>query len=348
MKFLPSARVVASMLTGMAATLLAPALRGDAGAVIVRYRALPPCPGEAEFFAEVRQRNPRVAPVSATGEAQLLVTIVEGASPRFAGRLERTTPSGTAGVREIGGDSCGEVARALALITALTADWVGTSPAPPGEQSQNRPGVVGANPGVAPPTSPRADTGQEPMAAPATEAVANARWQAGVAGAVASGITQNPLIGGTLFAEVGARRSALWAPSARLSASLARSSWTSGTTTAEAQFVWAVASLDACPLRFGHPLGLSLEPCARVTAGLLRASGTGRISQGSENDAWVDTGGVLRGHWQVGRNLFFEAEGELFVAEILYSFQFHGPDETASETDRFGARFGIGMGVMFR
>src|SRR5262245_29599085 len=108
---------------GIATDLTAPALRGDAG-VGVQDTAPPGCPAPTEFWYEVRRRNPRVVLSGPDNPPQHVVIVTETGSARFAGRLGRATASGTVGVREIAGDDCREVTTALALITAVTGDWV--------------------------------------------------------------------------------------------------------------------------------------------------------------------------------------------------------------------------------
>jgi hypothetical protein len=165
---------------------------------------------------------------------------------------------------------------------------------------------------------------------------------------LASGITPNPLGGVSVFGEAGGTGTGLWVPSVRLSASLAGSSWSSARTSAHAQFLWWVASLDACPLRLGDPLDLSLQPCLRVTAGLLRATGAGRPTNHDESVLWSDAGALVRVHWQVAQGLFLDGEGELFVPRVRYEFDFKNPSETAEVAGDVGFRLGMGLGVVFR
>src|SRR5260370_1289299 len=110
--------------------------------------------------------------------------------------------------------------------------------------------------------------------------VPRGRWQVGLEGLFASGVTPNPLAGFTLFGQLDGRSSAFWVPVVRLSASLGVSSWSSSVVTdpAEAHFAWMVASLDGCPFQIGDPLDLSVRPCARVTGGWLRSAGAGRAN----------------------------------------------------------------------
>src|SRR5882757_6877677 len=111
--------VVVAMLVGLASGLVAPRIRAERPGIGVLYSAPSGCPTELEFLDNVRRRSPRVTTASALDPPQFLVTIAEGVSPRYSGKLERVTRTGTMGVREISDDSCGEVTAALALITAL-------------------------------------------------------------------------------------------------------------------------------------------------------------------------------------------------------------------------------------
>jgi hypothetical protein len=348
-------RVVAS-LVGIAAALVAPSARAERPGIGVRYGAPSGCPTEVEFLDNVRQRSPRVVAASALDPPQFLVTVAEGASPRFTGRLERVTSTGAIGVREISGESCREVTAALALITALTADL--TPPAVP-SADPGPTGVGAAGRTTDPATSSvtlsdkeadkEAEPPKEPSVTPAaSRGVANVRWQAGLDGMLASGVTPDPLTGVTLFGQAGGRGSGLWVPSFRLSASLAGSSWSSAVTSARADFLWAVASLDACPLQLGDPVEVSVQPCARVTAGLLRASGSGRANPHEESVLWSDAGGLFRVHGQLGRMVFLDGEAGVFVPRVRYQFDFTKPSDTAEVRGALGFRIAAGIGLMFR
>jgi hypothetical protein len=349
------ARYVVASLLGIGAGLVAPTGRAQRTGIGVRYNAPAGCPTEGEFVDFVRQRNPRATAASALDPPQFLVTVTEGASPRFSGRLERVTSSGAIGVREISGESCREVTSALALITALTADLA----PPPNEPQESSVGGTGraadvASSSVALPDKPAAK--EAPADPPAdrpppsnpSPSVSNTRWQGGLQGLFASGVTPNLLAGGTLFGQVGGRSSAFWVPSLRLSASVAASAWSSDTTEAHARFLWAVASLDACPVQLGDPLELSFQPCARLTGGWLRAAGTARLTNYEKSVPWTSVGALARAQWLVGRALLLDAEAELFVPGVHYDFDFKNPSETAEVAGPVGFRLGAGVGFVFR
>jgi hypothetical protein len=352
------ARAVVASLVGLAAGFVAPAARADEPGIGVRYAAPSGCPTEREFLDNVRQRNPRVTAASALVPPQFLVTVAEGVSPRFSGKLERVTQTGAMGVREISGSDCREVTAALALITALTADLApGNLPSQPdqtGVGAAGRTGDLAASSVASPDKEPPKEAPTEDRAPPQTPAadspagVASIRWQVGLEGLLASGVTPNPVGGASLFGEVGGRSSALWVPSVRLSASLGASSWSSDTTSWTAQFLWGVASLDACPLQIGDPLGVSVQPCARVTAGLLHGAGGGRSTTYRESALWTDAGGLVRVHWQVQRSLFLDGEAELFASGTRFGFTFKNPSDTAEVAGNVGFRFGLGVGLVFR
>src|SRR5580765_2289107 len=100
MKIPLSARLLTPFVVCVAGPLAPRALRGEGAAIGVRYRAPVDCPTEAEFFAEARQRNPRLGTAGAAESPQLVVTIGRG-TQQFVGRLERVTATGAVGVREI-------------------------------------------------------------------------------------------------------------------------------------------------------------------------------------------------------------------------------------------------------
>jgi hypothetical protein len=240
------------------------------------------------------------------------------------------------------------VAVALALITALTGDLVAAPPFV--EPSAPRP-ATGSETVVEPPSvGPSSFETATPGPSDATTSVSRLRWQFGAATLFAFGMTPNPLIGGTAFVQAGGRGSAIWAPSVRVSASLGQSSWSADGSDAgaHARFLWGAGSLDACPIELGDPLDLGLTPCARVTAGGLDVSSTGRPS-GPHREAalWIDLGGLLRGRWQVNHAIFVDVEGELFVPLDRYEFHFDDPVQTYVEP-AVGYRLAAGVGWVIR
>jgi hypothetical protein len=341
-------RNVVAGLVGIASAVGSARVSAEGAGIGVRYRAPSGCPTEAEFLQEVRQRSPRVEAAPAVDSAQLVVTIAEESVPRYRGRLERATPQGNAGVREITGESCLDVAKALALITALTADLVSPAPTPaesPKPTANAETKVDRATPPVA------AREVDVPAPTPTgVRGVPRGRWQVGLEGLVASGVTPNPLAGFTVFGEIDGRSSAFWVPGVRLSASLGVSSWSApdATDPAEAHFAWMVASLDGCPFQIGDPLDLSVQPCARVTGGWLRSAGGGRANSHVRYPAWGDAGAVVRVHWQVARAFFFDADAEAFVPWFHYVFDFDFPPNNTEVANNVGFRFGAGIGVLFR
>jgi hypothetical protein len=199
----------------LAGLLVTPTLRAEAAAITVQYTAPIECPSEREFLLDVHARNPRIADKPAYDDPQLFVTI-EKRESLYAGKLERSTTSGTVGVREISGNTCAEVSAALALITALTADLA------PFPTELRSPAAANSEPSVPPASA------DQPSAEGSPRGTSNATpWlglQFGVGGTLVSGVTPHPFVAGTVFAQASVRTSSIWAPSLRVSGSFGGSS----------------------------------------------------------------------------------------------------------------------------
>jgi hypothetical protein len=337
------ARLVASFIGCMVVQLAPRDLLAESADVGVRYQAPNTCPTEQDFFAKARWRNPRIGAPISPEPPQLLVTIEPGTTSPFVGRLERVTATGTVGVREIQGETCDELATALALITAVTGDLLA--------RSDERTVVAGSesaallSAGSSDEARPERDAQVQPTGA------AGVRWQTGASGMLATGVTDRAIFGGGAFVQLSARTSATWAPSARLSLSYARSSWTSPNieSGAQADFTRMMASVDGCPVQLGDPLNVSVQPCVRASAGRLTASGTGRPAGPAQESAlWLDVGVLARGHWQVTGAAFVDLETALVFPLQRYAFAFDRPSEVVYSEPFMGVQVAAGMGILFR
>src|SRR5690349_14735342 len=83
------------------------------------------CPDREAFLHEIfaRTQRPRLAPDGEDGPAiAIRVAIDVKSESSSTGRLEMREPDGTNETREVSGQTCTEVAKALALVTALVLD----------------------------------------------------------------------------------------------------------------------------------------------------------------------------------------------------------------------------------
>jgi len=152
----------ASRLLGAVALVAISSAARAAPATRLAYEAPPGCPSEREFVAAVTARGADFDAPEATGERHLMVVSIHRQPDGFAGAFNVRNERGATNKREVRGTSCGEVADALAVVTAIALH------ANAGDGGGGSGG--GASPAAAAPPQPPA-----PPAAPAPPPLADDR-----------------------------------------------------------------------------------------------------------------------------------------------------------------------------
>jgi hypothetical protein len=198
------------------------------------------CPDRETFLGEVRDRVTRWSPSSAVARDEIRVRIAYDASgaPRASGALVIASDNGVVGEREIHGESCADVASALAAFLALALDgaWVTA-------QDAN----VAADEHGPPPSPPAAPPDRLPAAPPPrgpTRLAGEAHWSAWARAGMVSG-TADDLAPNVAFGAEVARRDASSGPLVRLGVAIARSPQRD-VSTGSVAFTWAASALDLC------------------------------------------------------------------------------------------------------
>lgn len=321
--------------------------RAEPQALHIELEAPASCPDEAAFLREVRQRTQhfRIASDDEQEARTVKVTIVEsGAS--FSGTLEVLDPGGDASVREVPGESCEEVIRALALMTALTVDPdVSTKDRDPAGEPAPTPPAQPASPAQA--ATPRI------LAPPVREVRTGWHWSTGIDGQVMSRASPKLGVGGTWFIEAEAPGTSTANPSVRAGVFFDRSSATlpSG---AGGALVWSAALLEACPIRVALiSTRLLAFPCAATHLGVLYSHGEHLAESKNALQWWsdVDLGVRVRfaasSHWRIA------AQGLLLfpLTRPTFDVKQAGPDQAASPVfavPAWGAIIALGAGYQFR
>lgn len=86
------------------------------------YEAAPGCPLEETFFAEVMARTARAHRAPDAAQARTFIVTLKQGDKESTGNFRIRTPDGSTTERDVAGDTCAEVASALALIAALAVD----------------------------------------------------------------------------------------------------------------------------------------------------------------------------------------------------------------------------------
>jgi hypothetical protein len=341
----------------------------------IDFHAHDGCPDEGKFTGEVRARTAkaRIAfPAEPARFFRVNVTRDRGTT-KSRGKLTIEDPGGAVSVREVSGESCGEVVSALALITALAIDpkastAVEPPPHPPPVTLDSEPPLhVPATPPQPAPVWPHKTFDPPepwpwpPIAPPlpvwltppqAREPV----WrdtvgvELGVMGGVAPGLS----LAFTGFLE----RS--WSegialvgpielqPAVRAAVTTMNRKEAYQSSVGTAGFHLLAAHADACPVAVVPlPIPARLQPCLGFTGGSLQASGQTSGLSATRIRGWASIDGILRINWIPLDYLVLNMEAALALPLIRDEFQFDSPLEEIHTAPFLSGSAGAGVGVRF-
>jgi hypothetical protein len=328
--------------------LVAGRARADVEGIRLSYSAYAGCQDESRFLQGVTARTERIRRAAEGEPSRAFAVAVTREPSTVRGVLLITGLDGTVSRREVTGDSCEEVTSALALITALAVDPLAATapvppPAAPGPSSSGAAGDAGpASPlpdasrppsatidRVAPTAQPPRSR-QEPHAAPSPEAAParapsgpapRTRWAIGGEGQSVAGLVPGWGLGGGAFVDATGPARGDLVPSFRASLfALATRAVLSGTV--GAQLEWFVGRMEVCPLRFAWNSDWALSMCAALDVGILRSTGVGLGTNGTEVRPWLATAALGRVAWSPPGAFFVEAGGGLMAPVTRYFFYF--------------------------
>lgn len=292
------------LLSGIGALSLVPARasaapEGDGPAFRVSSYEAPEgtCPDRDAFVAEIlaRTRRPRLAD-DETSPAIDVRVVLEAEPERASGRLDLREPDGTSETRAVTSRTCAEVARALALVTALLLDPdARTEPEPLPEPEPEPP----PPPPVRPPPRPAPRRPPPPPPPPPPSPwQASAGAEAGIHGGI--GPAAAPVAG--VFAEIerGAR--------ARLSFQAARTASDLPNDAAHT-YEWVGATARVCPVHLALPGHLRVAPCGAFEIAAHRAT-TQRVKSPTTNlELWLAPAALASVEWTIRPDVAVELQG---------------------------------------
>jgi hypothetical protein len=257
------------------------------------------CPREDEVGADVAAHvhDPSRA---AGARVDLRVT---GGGGRFTGELVATDAAGNRGRRAVDGDSCAEVAHALAFLAGMALELGGRLEAP---------AAAPAPPPVAP---ARATTWVPERAGPAFAGVAALSARGGIA----PGLRPVGEIGIELIAQQpvppqppAPPRAAGWAPALRVTAMMGQGR--ADGASAPLDLLLTGGRVQFCPVRIARGR-FEGRPCAAAEIGAVRATGDGAAGDPSGTFLWAAGEASLHVRWWATPELFVDAgAGALFPA----------------------------------
>jgi hypothetical protein len=252
---------------------------------------------------------------------------------RYVAQLLIDDGSPSAVTRSVSGEDCSEVARAIALVTALAIDAAlfGLDPSAATPESIAAP----ARPEVAPRAAAPAPMAAGPTASP--------RWRLGVRATVTTPKAPKPLFGAALTGAIGAR-SRDWLLELGLGA---ERGGRVANEVGEARFTYVGGSAGVCATLW-HPFdALRVMPCALFELGVVHAEGFIE-KPASALDPWAALEPAIRltlgtGAWDLELQ-----GGALFPLRVRDRFVFGEPDEPDSvihDVPAIGAAAALGFAV---
>lgn len=325
----------AAVVTVLCVTAHVRAARAPIENVALEYHAPDACPSEDAFTRQVRARTARVRFVKTGADRRFLVSI-EARASTFAGRLEIIDHAGQRSRRRFKGRNCGEVASALALVTALAVDPK-ASTAPASELVLPAASSVTAH--RSRPTAPR-----EARVRPRR---ARWRWSSGVDVTATAGPASRPLVAPAPFVGTERQIAGPWKLGFRLQAVAAETGWL-GPEAPRARYRWFAARFELCPLAWDLSKSIGLTPCATSDAGVVVARGTDVALPRSATRGWWSAGLSARLSWRPTSGVFVEIGGDALAAITRDDFVFEKPHITVHRVPpmSFGAEIGAGVNFL--
>jgi hypothetical protein len=280
------------------ATTVAPA--AAAGAPLrFEYRADPSCPPSDRFETAVRSR------VDRESDATISLAVARH-DDAFEGELEIERAGATVARRTLSGRSCDEVVDALALIAALALSEAAAS-APPLDPVAAR--------AAPPPTVPTLATStaiDEPL-----------RFAVGTMAGAYQGFSPGASFGGEAFGELGRGMLSAWHARIGIAVATGATAIDGGT----ARFVAVTGNATVCVLRVRVAESMTLAPCVRFDAGVLRARGSGVGMTLTSDQPWLAPSLLARFGVRVTGRIELDAETGVTVPLERERF-FFPPDTT--------------------
>jgi hypothetical protein len=318
-------RSVAMLAGFLGLTPAIPAWATTSESYVLVLHTAPGCPTAEQLRADV------VAHVSDPSRAAgaRVELRVEPAGAGFAGELVSTDPTGHEGRRRIEGQTCAEVAHALAFLAGLAIDLGGRTDT----------NVVTSDPSTIA-DSPHLETSALPPPPPSPSSSPPLEVSVVVLSEFRGGLGPEPGLASALGVEIGRPIGRILAPSvlAALDGGTSRLSFPQGA----ADLSLGCARLLLCPLRFQWN-AVAVRPCAGAEVGAVYASGSAPVQPRSALEPWASLEGGLRVQWRVTARFFVDAEGGA-SRPLVRARYFFEPHQTVYAVPAWTGRGALGVG----
>lgn len=303
----------------------------------IEYRAedAAGCPSRAEFEAQVFART--VGARSATEGERVRTFIVElrQEGARVAGSLVVEERDGATMARRVSGSRCLDVARVLALATALAID-------PRAELAPRQTLEELSAPEPPPESGPPSNVGAAASREPAP-AVWTPRLALGVSASFLA--APKPALGASMLLGFDTPRvTSLSMVGLEL---VYRQAGSGVVRDASARFHFYVARPTLCALGVALAVSLRVAPCAVVEAGGVTGIGSGIPNQSSKTRFWVAGDVLLRLELDLSQAWFVTLEGGAQFPLTRYRFVFENPNTKIHDVPVLTATSALRVGASF-
>ena len=313
----------------------------------LEYTAPATCPNAEDFGRRVFGRTSKARAAEGSEPARTFVVVIEASGAEAQGSLVVREDGMSTLARRVSGKNCDEVARALALATALAIDPEAALevPEPPAPADGGVAGSAGTAAGT---TTPPQDDKKPPVSTPPDETPKKPRADERMAllfgAAAAFGPAPNPSFGASAGLEwggPGAHPSAFGADFVFLTSA------DHAVASAESSFMFAFARPYACPIGVGSGADLAFMPCVGAELGAVIAKGSGLENPESETRFWAAGELTLRLDVALSDEWFLDATGGIVFPFTRYRFVFRTPDTAIHDVPAVTAVAGLRAGRRF-
>ncbi len=320
------------------------------------YAAPPECPSREQVLRQIAGYTAKWTLSDGRDDTRHFRLRAERRDGAYVGRFDVRAPNGTTVGREVTGDSCEDVALALAITVALAIDprasiAVGEEPPrPAGVQDTDAPAAAPPSSTPAPADS-KATVVSDRRTIPASSAgAAGPRLKVAV-GSRIEGTTAVSAVLAVIdaFVELEAERTSHAVPWFRPVVRAGfRKSFTRTASVGEArvEIDWAAGHIEACPTRLVFASLFSAEACLGANVGELSAMPLDIPGAERTRRLWLDYGGLAALRWQAHPNFFAELAGGSWVPRRRDRLRI-APDGLVSRAPAVGFSLGVGIGWRF-
>ena len=318
----------------------------DTEPIRIEYTAPGSCPDAGAFRSRVFERTSKARPASDGETARTFVVLIEASGAGTEGSLVVREDGMSTMARRVSGKNCDEVARALALATALAIDpeaalLPAPEPAGGGDAGSNPDGTAAATT-KSPSDTKKARRDEPSPAQPSPSSETEHRLAVLVGPGVAFGPAPNPSFGVSAGLEWGSPNPGVLPAAVGLELAYSTSSKLA-VAGAKSSFHFAYARPYVCTLGVGVG-AFGVVPCVGGEVGAVFASGSELANPESETRFWAAAELALRFDLALSTEWFADATASAVFPFTRYQFVFETPETSIYDVPSVTAAFGLRVG----